>query len=299
MKRVNVFGYRVSQDDFERLLYFFTEYYKKKKSVRAHTKARVLLYKILYTITIKHQKGGGETYSIWRNAPDDIFDRLKVLQVRLDQLLNDFEEPILAKIDKILRSAERGVWEIDLETGRLLTFVPQAQQIYVNVDEEELKDVGCEAEIEEKINRIVKEYDLHNESDLILVDILKDLLYEIKQNPHDTKLLKALVDIYSSLGIERSKRAEEEEKVESGTVADLVKLYDEYVSSGDWLELEKKWREEEIALLLRKLDRKFPETNEPELTPEMFQIITGLSVEEAKKIVENPYDDKYGNKKFE
>ncbi len=150
MKRVNVFGYRVSQDDFERLLYFFTEYYKKKRGVRAHTRARVLLYKVLYTITIKHQKGGGETYSIWRNAPDDIFDRLKVLQVKLDQLLNDFEEPILAKIDKILRSAERGVWEVDLETGRLLTFVPQAQQIYVNVDEEELKDVGYEAEIEEK-----------------------------------------------------------------------------------------------------------------------------------------------------
>lgn len=90
------------------------------------------------------------------------------------------------------------------------------------------------------------------------------------------------------LGIDRPSRQRAIDKADEGSVAELVKEYEEYCDSDEFIENEKLWAAEEAAILIRKHDR-IDESGQRELDEVMFERLSGMTVDVARQFVKNPY----------
>ena len=121
----------------------------------------------------------------------------------------------------------------------------------------------------------------------------------IHQNPDlplpvklDFILADDIKKLQELMGISGNQRSKLVDQMNVGSVAELVKLYDEYMSSDEFLTNELKWWKEEAALLLRKMERVFP-NGEPELSESVFQRYMGVPSQVAKIIIKDAYAESY------
>ena len=108
-----------------------------------------------------------------------------------------------------------------------------------------------------------------------------------KSSNFDTAIFGNIERALKLLGIDRPSRQKAIDKADEGSVAELVKEYEEYMVD-DFVKNEKLWAAEELALLIRKYER-LDEEGQREIDDVMFERLAGMPVEMARHYVENPY----------
>lgn len=171
---------------------------------------------------------------------------------------------------------------------------PVASSSLVNFDEA--------AEVNKIFKRMRKDFpDISAESDLKSLELLAKLYVTAdriaKQALTGGKITKSQLDSFSVeniariqklLGIDRPSREKAKGETGEGSVADLVVEFERYVNSGEFAQKEREFFVEEVALLLRKYDRETPDGMR-EIDDVLFERFTGLTVEQAKKLISNPW----------
>lgn len=108
-----------------------------------------------------------------------------------------------------------------------------------------------------------------------------------KSSNFDTAIFGNIERALKLLGIDRPSRQRAIDKADEGSVAELVKEYEEYMDE-EFVKNEKIWKAEELALLMRKYDR-LDENGEREIDDIMFERIAGVKPEVAKNYIQDPY----------
>lgn len=294
MKPTRSVVYEIKKDDYELLVSILIDYGKAYKKRNYKSWAKEIVFKAVYGILREKRSGVVAGYRIWQRAPKKLMSRFRTLGISIIEMKQTIPADIVNKFEEIVNGANGLLCEMDLDKGKVRKKLTDIK------GEEPVENIEAEIEedyVSEFVRRTAEEFNIDTYSDVELLEILGQALYTAKSSPIDIDSMD-ISRLIKILGIERAGRKEKEEAISSGSIADLVLLYDEYVTSGKWLEQEFKWRKEELALLLRKLDREFEEIKTPELTPDMFKVMTGITVEEAKEIVGDPYDEKYAEEKY-
>ena len=132
---------------------------------------------------------------------------------------------------------------------------------------------------------------------LVKMEIMSNRILNSVLDTGDTKGVNTKLDLILAddikklqelMGISGNQRSKLVDQINVGSVAELVKLYDEYVNSDEFLKNELIWWKEEAALLLRKMERVFP-NGEPELIEAVFQRYMEVPSAVAKIIIKDVY----------
>lgn len=108
-----------------------------------------------------------------------------------------------------------------------------------------------------------------------------------KSSNFDTAIFGNIERALKLLGIDRPSRQKAMDRADEGSVAELVKEYEEYMVD-EFVNNEKLWAAEELALLIRKYER-LDDDGQRELDEVMFERLAGMNVDLARQYVENPY----------
>lgn len=157
-------------------------------------------------------------------------------------------------------------------------------------------------DVDKRFRQLIKDFpDLDNATDRDMA-LLLSKLYVIsdrvlnyaldtgnlpKSSNFDTAIFGNIERALKLLGIDRPSRQRALDKADEGSVAELVKEYEEYMDS-EFIENEKLWAAEEISLLIRKHDR-LDDNGERELDEVMFERLAGMTIDFAREFVKNPY----------
>lgn len=105
---------------------------------------------------------------------------------------------------------------------------------------------------------------------------------------HDEKIIQSIEKLQKALGIDRATRDARQKEAEAGSVAELVCEWEEYIQSGEFERKEVEFFIEEACLLLRKMDREWPDGS-PEISEMVFQRLMGYPSSVIRKVIANPY----------
>jgi len=267
-------------EDYDRLMVELTKMYRKRPNV---DDPKMRAKQALDCVLQGKKKDGSD----WKGAPKTVAGRLKV---------HGYDYENWKEIEYSMRGRPR---------KERVPGIPKEIQRDKRVDYVSARSLMSEEEEKEfqkRQKRYIEEFNLTTPADLALLEelvlleiISKRQRYAIldtggKKTRTDSSLaiIGAMQKLQETMGIARKMRQEKQEEDLEGTVADLVFRFDQYARTDEWIQTERRWQTEEVALLLRKMDQTFPDGT-PELTPVMFHRLSGMTMEEGRELVPNPY----------
>jgi hypothetical protein len=277
--------FQLSQDEYDKLKENLVTMYSSVDSVDDPV---VKAAKVIERCCLAIRDDGAE----WLNAADDFDRRLRVF---------GYDSKTQTAIPGFF-SKDKNNPAFDRKMTKVFPKELNIKDKNASIGSSSLLNSNEKKDVDRRFKQLIKDFpDLDNATDRDMA-LLLSKLYVIsdrilnyaldtgnlpKSSNFDTAIFGNIERALKLLGIDRPSRQKAIDKADEGSVAELVKEYEEYMVD-DFIKNEKLWQAEELALLIRKHER-LDDEGQPELDEVMFERLAGMPVQLARQYIEDPY----------